>query len=76
VSRRAAHEDKILDALKTAPKDGLSGPELAKATGLWSDPLYTAIAQMEHNGQLLSEWVNDPYPGRRLYRLSGDLQST
>ncbi len=27
----AAHEDKILDALKAAPKDGLSGVELAKA---------------------------------------------
>ena len=34
----AAHEDKILDALKAAPKDGLSGVELAKATGLWSEP--------------------------------------
>ena len=34
----AAHEDRILDALKAAPKDGLSGVELAKATGLWSEP--------------------------------------
>ena len=65
----ATHEDTILDALKTAPKDGLSGPELAKATGLWSAPLYTALARMEHDGQLRSEWVNDPYPGHRLYRL-------
>jgi hypothetical protein len=62
----AAHEDRILDALKAAPKDGLSGAELAKATGLWSDPLYVALARMEHDGRLRSEWVNDPLPGRRL----------
>jgi hypothetical protein len=65
----AAHENKILDALKTAPKEGLSGPELVNATGLWSVPLYTAIARMEHDGRLRSEWVNDPFPGRRLYHL-------
>jgi hypothetical protein len=69
----AAHEGKILDALKTGPKDGLSGPELAKATGLWSAPLYTAIARMEHDGRLRSEWVNDPYLGRRLYRLRANV---
>jgi hypothetical protein len=67
----AAHEDRILDALKAAPKDGLSGAELAKATGLWSDPLYVALARMEHDGRLRSEWVNDPFPGRRLYHLTG-----
>ena len=67
----AAHEDRILDALKAAPKYGLSGAELAKATGLWSDPLYVALARMEHDGRLRSEWVNDPLPGRRLYRLTG-----
>jgi hypothetical protein len=33
----AAHEDRILDTLKAAPKDGLSGDELGKATGLWSE---------------------------------------
>jgi hypothetical protein len=30
----AAHDDRILDALKAGPKDGLSGAELAEATGL------------------------------------------
>ena len=65
----AAHEDRILDALKAAPKDGLSGAELAKATGLWSDPLYVALARMDHDGRLRSEGVNDLCPGRRLYRL-------
>jgi hypothetical protein len=63
----AAHENKILDALKAAPKDGLSGAELEKATGLWSEPLYGALARMEHDGRVRSEWVNDPCPGRRLY---------
>jgi hypothetical protein len=48
----AAHEDKILDALKAAPKDGMSGVELAKTTGLWSEPLYGARAQMEHDGRV------------------------
>ena len=33
----AAYEDRILDALKAAPKDGLSGVELA-GTGWWSEP--------------------------------------
>ena len=28
----AAHEDRILDALKAPPKEGLSGIELAKVT--------------------------------------------
>ena len=67
----AAHEDRILDALKAAPKDGLSGVELAKATGLWSDPLYVALARMERDGRVRSEWVDDPCPGRRLYYLTG-----
>ena len=43
----AAYEDRILDALKAAPKDGLSGVELA-GTGWWSEPLYGALARMEH----------------------------
>jgi hypothetical protein len=67
----AAHEDRILDALKAGPKDGLSGAELAEATGLWSEPLYVALARMEHDGRIRSEWVNDRCPGRRLYHLSG-----
>jgi DNA-binding PadR family transcriptional regulator len=67
----AAHEDSILDALRAAPKKGLSGPELAKATGLWSEPLYGALTRMEHDGRLRTEWVNDPYPGHRLYYLTG-----
>jgi len=48
----AAHEDRILDALKAAPKDGLSGVELAKATGLWSEPLYGALARIEHDDRV------------------------
>jgi len=67
----AAHEDGILSALKPSPTEGLSGAELAKATGLWSEPLYIALARMEHEGRIRSEWVNDPCPGRRLYHLSG-----
>jgi hypothetical protein len=67
----AAHEDKVLNALKAAPKNGLSGAELEKATGLWSEPLCGALARMEHNGRVRSEWVNDPYPGHRLYYLTG-----
>ena len=67
----AAYEDRILDALKAAPKDGLSGVELAKATGLWSEPLYGALARIEHDGRVRSEWVNDPCSGRRLYYLTG-----
>ena len=66
-----AQEDRILDAFKAAPKDGLSGGELAEATGLWSEPLYVALARMEHDGRLRSELVNDPRPGRRLYHLTG-----
>jgi hypothetical protein len=67
----AAHEDRILDALKAAPKDELSGVELAKATGLWSELLYGALARMEHDGRVRSEWVNDPGPGHRQYCLTG-----
>jgi hypothetical protein len=67
----AAHEDRILDALQAAPKDALSGTELEEATGLWSEPLYIALARMEHDGRIRSEWVNDPPPGRRLYHLTG-----
>jgi hypothetical protein len=67
----AVHEDRILDTLNAAPKDGLSGAELAKATGLWSEPLYIALARMEHDRRIRSEWVDDPCPGRRLYHLSG-----
>jgi hypothetical protein len=47
----AAYEDRILDALKAAPKDGLSGVELA-GTGWWSEPLYGALARMEHDGRV------------------------
>jgi hypothetical protein len=67
----AAHEDKILDVFKAAPKDGLSGVELAKVTGLWSEPLYGALARLEQDGRVRSEWVNSPCPGRRLYFLTG-----
>jgi hypothetical protein len=47
----AAYEDRILDALKAAPKDGLSGVELA-GTGWWSEPLCGALARMEHDGRV------------------------
>jgi hypothetical protein len=67
----APHEDRILDVLKAAPKDGQSGAELAKATGLWSEPLYVALARMEHDRRIRSEWTNDPCPGHRLYHLTG-----
>lgn len=62
-------EHLIIKALKSSTKDGMSGIELSKATGLWAGTLYPALALMERTGKLKSAWVDGPYPRRRLYHL-------
>lgn len=61
--------DKILIALQRSSKDGMSGAELANATGLGSDVLYPVLARMEALGRIKSAWVDGPEPRRRLYHL-------
>lgn len=65
----------IILALRGAKKDGLSGAELSKATGMTSGRLYPALARMEADGRLKSAWVDGPYPRRRLYHLGSRLAS-
>lgn len=63
-------EDRIIEAIQNAPKDGLTAAELWKALGWWrSVGIYTALFRLERQGKLRSAWVDGPYPRRRLYHL-------
>lgn len=65
-------EGVILRAIREATKDGLSGAEIAQATGIGSSRLYPALARLERKGRLMSAWVDAPFPRRRLYRIHGE----
>lgn len=62
-------EGVILRTIRESRKDGLSGAELAQATGIGSSRLYPALASLERKGKLVSAWVDAPSPRRRLYHI-------
>src|ERR1017187_1503535 len=66
---------KVLKELIAHPADGLSGAEIAKATGLASGTLYPILFRLEKSGWLQSEWeVAEASelrrPRKRLYRMT------
>jgi DNA-binding PadR family transcriptional regulator len=66
---------KIIGQLMSAPLKGLSGADVAKATGVASGTLYPVLFRLEKAGWLESEWESvDPSevgrPRRRLYRVT------
>jgi PadR family transcriptional regulator PadR len=66
---------KIIGQLLSEPLKGLSGADIARATGVSSGTLYPILFRLEKAGWLESEWeVVDPSevgrPRRRLYRVT------
>jgi DNA-binding PadR family transcriptional regulator len=45
-----------------------SASELSHITGLGTDDLYTALAQLEEEGKIEGEWDESNYPRTRRYR--------
>lgn len=66
---------KVLRFLLDRPREGRSGAEVSKATGVGSGTLYPMLARLEASGWLTSAWeVIDPReagrPRRRFYKLT------
>jgi PadR family transcriptional regulator PadR len=66
---------KIIGQLLTAPNTGISGAEIAKATGIQSGTLYPVLFRLEKALWVSSEWEEgDPSelgrPCKRLYKLT------
>ena len=66
---------KVLRFLLEKPREGRSGAEMSKATGVGSGTLYPMLARLELAGWLSSEWeAIDPKaagrPRRRFYKLT------
>lgn len=71
--KRRQRQERILGALALAERRGepeMAGWPLMQATGLPGPVLYTALAELENGGEVVARWVEDPYPCRRLYRLT------
>jgi PadR family transcriptional regulator, regulatory protein PadR len=66
---------KVLRFLLEKPREGRSGAEMSKATGVGSGTLYPMLARLETAGWLTGEWETiDPReagrPRRRFYKLT------
>jgi PadR family transcriptional regulator, regulatory protein PadR len=66
---------KVLKELMACPDSGLSGAEIARATGLASGTLYPILFRLEKSGWLNSRWEEvDPSevkrPRKRLYNVT------
>lgn len=73
---------KVLKLFLAKPREGRSGAEISRETGVGSGTLYPMLARLEQAGWLTSEWeVIDPSeagrPRRRFYKLSalGQIQA-
>lgn len=63
-------ENKIVQVIENAPKDGLTGAEIWMKLGWWRIfGVYPALMRLERSGRLRGAWVNGPYPRKRLYHL-------
>lgn len=66
---------KVLRELQKTTTGGISGAEIARATGLASGTLYPLLFRLERTGWVWSEWeevipAEIRRPRRRLYRLT------
>ena len=73
---------KVLKELIACPLKGISGAEIARATGLASGTLYPILFRLEKSAWLQSEWEDaNPSemkrPRKRLYRVTalGEIES-
>jgi DNA-binding MarR family transcriptional regulator len=60
----------------SSPKEGLSGADIGRSTGLASGTLYPILFRLEKSGWVESEWeevvpAEAKRPRKRLYRLTG-----
>ena len=65
----------VLRAILERPRDGLSGAEVSRGTGLASGTLYPILIRLEKAGWLVSEWEEgDPAqlgrPRKRFYKIT------
>ena len=70
----------MLKVLIACPLKGISGAEIARATGLASGTLYPILFRLEKSGWLQSEWEDaNPSamkrPRKRLYRVTATGES-
>lgn len=66
---------KVLSAILERPRDGMSGTEVSRETGLASGTLYPILIRLEKAGWLDSEWESgDPAelgrPRKRFYKIT------
>jgi PadR family transcriptional regulator PadR len=71
---------KVLKMMVEKPREGRSGAELAKETGISSGTLYPLLQRLEHAGWVTSAWegINPTEAGRprrRFYTLTAHGQS-
>lgn len=67
---------KVLRALFEQPKEGLSGADFARITGVSSGTLYPLLSKFERVGWVKGQWeLSEPSeigrPRRRFYKLTG-----
>lgn len=65
----------VLSAILERPRDGLSGAEISRGTGLASGTLYPILIRLEKAGWLSSSWEDgDPVelrrPRKRFYKVT------
>ena len=64
----------LLDAFPDALPGGLSGAQIGKILDIGPGTLYPALMRLEIDRKVVSEWAQEPYPRRRLYRICRDAQ--
>lgn len=66
--RRELTEERVLLFLRCVPDVG--GWKISQYTGLRSRAVYAVLARLKKARQVTARWIDEPYPQRRVYRLS------
>jgi DNA-binding PadR family transcriptional regulator len=62
-------ESKIIAALSFAGK-AMSGHQIRQVTGIWPLSVYQLLGRLEKQGVIETEWADESYRRRRLYRVA------
>lgn len=62
-------ESKIIATLSFSGK-AMSGHQIRQTTGIWPLSIYQLLGRLEEIGIIASEWADDSYRLRRLYRIA------
>lgn len=68
-ARDLANEQAVIRAIGMLRPSQASGVPIGRLAGMGPGKVHVVLARLEGSGRVVSDWVDGPFPRRRVYRV-------